>query len=252
MFSNAFSANPIIQETTRLPRQTQIVTAVWLLTMISLPIVNWIWGDAALRQGLVLAVILQALAVTLMLRLHWLWLRIGLTFVVIAGVTLLVEIIGASTGLPFGQYHYTPLLQPQVQHVPLLIPLAWFMMLPPAWAVAHRYRHNLLLFAAVAAGAITAWDLLLDPQMVQWGLWQWDQPGLYFGIPLLNYFGWFITAFALTLLLKPKNIEKRPLLLIYFITWFLETFGLLFFWGLAGPALVGGAVMGAFVWMGWR
>lgn len=252
MLSNSFIANPIFRETTKLPRKTLIVSAVWLLTMVSLPIANWIWGEAALRQGLVIAVILQAATAMLMLRLHWQWPRVIFTLMTIAGVTLLVEMVGARTGFPFGNYHYTALLQPQIQHVPLLIPLAWFMMLPPAWAVAYRYRHNRILFATTSAGAITAWDLLLDPQMVQWGLWVWEQPGIYFGIPLLNYFGWFATAFLLTLLLKPNQLEKRPLLLIYTATWFLETFGLLFFWGLPGPALAGGAVMGVFVWLGWR
>jgi hypothetical protein len=40
------------------------------------------------------------------------------------------------------------------------------------------------------------------------------------------------------------DLPARPLIAIYAITWALETIGLLFFWGLPGPALVGGAVMG--------
>ena len=64
--------------------------------------------------------------------------------------------------------------------------------------------------------------------------------------------GWWGTAVLLTALIEPKNLPARPLLIIYTITWFLETFGLLFFWGLPGPALVGGVVMGLFGWLGWR
>lgn len=252
MLNNAFSTQRLVQETSKLPKSVLVTTAVWLLTMISLPIVNWTLGAAALRQGVAFAVVLQATAVLLILDLRWERTHIAFTFATIAGITLLVEIIGSATGFPFGDYHYTAWLQPQIQHVPLLIPLAWFMMLPPSWAVAYRFRENWLLFAAVSALALTAWDLLLDPQMVQWQLWVWDQPGAYFGIPLLNYFGWFMTAFVLTLILRPSALELRPLLIIYTITWFLETFGLLFFWGLAGPAVVGGVVMGSFVWLGWR
>ena len=40
------------------------------------------------------------------------------------------EAIGSKTGFPFGAYHYTDRLQPQLLGVPLLIPLAWLMMLP--------------------------------------------------------------------------------------------------------------------------
>jgi putative membrane protein len=56
--------------------------------------------------------------------------------------------------------------------------------------------------------------------------------------------GWWGTAVLLTALIQPKNLPTKPLLIIYTITWFLETFGLLFFWDLIGPGLVGGAVMG--------
>ena len=28
--------------------------------------------------------------------------------------------------------------------------------------------------AVIAGLAITAWDIVLDPQMARWGLWAWD------------------------------------------------------------------------------
>ncbi|MBK9747058.1 MAG: carotenoid biosynthesis protein [Chloroflexi bacterium] len=58
------------------------------------------------------------------------------TIGVIVALAWLTEFIGHTTGFPFGSYDYTPRLQPQVGGVPLLIPLAWLMMLPPAWAMA--------------------------------------------------------------------------------------------------------------------
>ena len=174
--------------------------------------------------------------------------------------TLFVEWLGSTTGFPFGSYRYTRLMQPQLANVPVLIPLAWFMMLPCAWAVASqiqlqlpfKWRQSRWLRPLLAGLAFTAWDLLLDPQMVAWGLWTWDNPGGYFGIPWSNYAGWLGTAVLLTALIRPGKLPIKPLLIIYSVTWFLETFGLLFFWGLATPALAGGAVMGLFVWLSWR
>lgn len=235
-----------------LPAHVWVITAVWLLAMILLPILDWIWGETALRQGVILGVLLQAAAVLLILKTKWRWSRIVRIAATIAIITFGVEFIGSRTGLPFGHYHYTAFLQPQLGGVPLLIPAAWFMMLPPSWAIAYRFRHSPILFATVSGAALTAWDLLLDPQMVQWQLWVWDQPGHYFGIPWLNFGGWFLTAFLLTLLLRPFQLPQKPLLLVYTITWFLETVGLLFFWQLLGPAFIGGSLMAVFVWFGWQ
>jgi putative membrane protein len=159
-----------------------------------------------------------------------------------------VEYVGHSTGLLFGRYAYTSLLQPQLGGVPLLIPLAWLTMLPPAWAVARRITRGRVTFVLVSALAFTAWDLLLDPQMVAWNLWIWEQPGGYFGIPWTNFAGWLVASAAITALadrVAPLgDLPERPLIAIYAMTWALEMAGLLLFWGLPAPALVGGAAMG--------
>ncbi len=232
----------------------------WIFAMVSLPILNWIWGEGLLPLGLTLGVVLQGTAVFLILREQWGWQKTVGTAVLIAALTLFVEWLGSTTDFPFGSYSYTNLMQPQIAHVPILIPFAWFMMLPCAWAVAsqiqvqlpQRWATHRGLYLLLAGLAFTAWDLFLDPQMVAWGLWTWDSPGGYFGIPWSNYLGWLGTAVLLTALFRPKNLPIKPLLIIYTITWFLETVGLLFFWNLAGPALVGGLAMGLFVWLGWR
>lgn len=232
--------------------------AVWVMTMIAIPIVRWTWGDGIKLYFIVASVVLQAVTVIVILLQGWGWRRTLKTAVFITLLTLIVEIIGSRTGLPFGQYAYTDLLQPQIMHVPLLIPLAWLMMLPPAWATASFLLRNggewkrRLGFIVLSGLSLTAWDLLLDPQMVSWDLWQWQEPGAYFGIPWLNYAGWFLTAALLTAILRPEGLPIRPLLVVYTVTWFLEVVGLALFWGMPGPAVVGGVAMYVFVWLGWR
>ena len=221
----------------------------WLLLMIAIPIANWTFGLPLVRTLIVVSVFLQALVAFLILLPAWGMMRTTMTLVVTGVLTLLIEIVGSRTGLLFGAYHYTDFLQPQIGGVPILIPFAWFMMLPPAWAIADRFRGNRFLFVLVAGLAMTAWDLFLDPQMVSWDLWVWAEPGGYFGIPWHNYLGWLGTAMLLTWLLNPPPLPMGPLVTVYGITWFLSTFGLLFFWGLAGPAVVGGIVMGAFLFL---
>ena len=228
-----------------------LLIVAWVLLMISVPIINWTLGQSAMRQMLVVSVVAQAAAVLAILQQAWGWARTLRLAAAVSLLTFLVEFLGSRTGFPFGPYSYTDLLQPQLGHVPLLIPLAWFMMLPAAWATVYHYRGRRLRFILLSAVALTAWDMLLDPQMVAWGLWVWNNPGGFFGIPWSNYAGWLLTAALLTWLLRPAGLPVRPLLFIYTITWFLESFGLAFFWGLPGPALAGGLLMGFFVLVGW-
>lgn len=226
----------------------------WLLAMITLPIAKWTWGIVALEWGVVLNVVLQTGLITVILAGAW-----GISKTIRAAGTIVVltlgaEAIGTATGFPFGQYHYTAKLQPQIAHVPLLIPFAWFMMLPVAWAVAYKLvgKASGWRFVAVSAAAMTAWDLFLDPQMVAWGFWVWDQPGGYFGIPWQNFAGWFLTAALVTVAVRPAPLSHGLLPAVYGAVWFLETVGLLFFWALPGPALVGSIAMGSLIILLWR
>lgn len=231
---------------------------LWLLTLIATPLVNRWGGERALQVMMNLGVLMQAAAVLTVLGRGLGWRPTLLIALPILPLAWLVEFIGSQTGVPFGRYHYTDLLQPQLAGgVPWLIPLAWLMMLPPAWAVAARIvrrgrgRLSLrFLRALVAALAFTAWDLFLDPQMVTWGFWVWEQPGAYFGIPLVNFLGWFLTSFLFAFLFAPASfppLTANLLLLIYALTWFLQTVAQLVFWNLPGPALFGFLGMGGMV-----
>jgi putative membrane protein len=160
------------------------------------------------------------------------------------------EAIGVRSGYPFGSYDYTSKLQPQVMSVPILVPMAWLMMLPPSWAVARlitRKASGCLVrptFVLVSALAFTAWDFYLDPQMVSWGMWEWSAPGRYFGIPWVNFLGWLIVSALITLAVSPKRLPGGLLVLLYALTWVVEFICQLIIWGLVGPALVGFFLMG--------
>ncbi len=221
----------------------------WLCTMISIPILRWFLGDIALRWGVISTVCLLAATVLSILQQAWGARRALRVIVPVIALAWLVEYVGHTTGYPFGDYKYTALLQPQLGGVPLIIPLAWLMMLPPAWAVGSRLSgvpHG-LRFVLISAGAFTAWDLFLDPQMVAWGYWQWTVAGGYFGIPWLNFIGWFLAATLITLVARPMALPQGTLLLIYGSTWLLQSIGQALFWAMPGPALVGFLVMGSFV-----
>lgn len=219
--------------------------------MIALPILKYFFAESGLLIGLTVSVLVQVGVVLAILYRAWgLTPTMRLVFVV-SGLSWLIEFMGSTTGFPFGSYHYTELMQPQLAGVPLLIPLAWLMMLPCAWAIAHRLSGGRYgpTFIAWSAIAMTAWDLFLDPQMVAWGLWVWAEPGGYFGIPWVNYLGWLLASAFITAIIRPDPVPDKPLILMYALTWLLETGGLFFFWGLPGPAVVGFVGMGSLLWL---
>jgi len=138
--------------------------------------------------------------------------RAGAAAAVTAVATGVVERVGTRTGLPFGQYGYTDALKPQVAHVPVIVPLAWFGMgLPSREAASAALGPGSTPITRIALGsaAMTAWDLFLDPQMTGEGYWAWARKGLYRGIPMSNYLGWFVTGLGIMAifeaLLPPKH-----------------------------------------------
>jgi putative membrane protein len=226
-----------------------LLVAAWVLTMISIPIIRWVIGDAVLHWGVIAGVLLQAAAVTAIAHAGWGTRETLRVAALVLPLAWLVERIGSATGIPFGEYHYTEALAPLLGGVPLIIPLAWLMMLPAAWAVAAAITgaHNGWRFVLVSAAAFTAWDLFLDPQMVGWGYWVWAEPGGYFGVPWSNYLGWLVASALITLVVRPKPLPIAPLLAVYTITWLLQSVGQAVFWRMPGPALCGFVGMGAFV-----
>ena len=87
-------------------------------------------------------------------------------------------------------------LGPRVRGVPVLAAAAWAMMARPAWVVAGRLTRAARPRVACAAGALTAWDVFLDPRMAREGYWTWPGGGRYEGVPASNFAGWFLTGLA--------------------------------------------------------
>jgi putative membrane protein len=126
------------------------------------------------------------------------------------------------------------------------------MMARPAWVVAGLISRRRGARVALAAGALTAWDVFLDPRMVREGYWTWPGGGRYEGIPASNYLGWLATGagvFAVWSLIDPDDDPRDDgdgALLLYSWTWIGELVANVFIWRRPVVAAAGGAAMGAF------
>jgi putative membrane protein len=124
-------------------------------------------------------------------------------FVAIYLVSLSSELAGTTVGLPFGPYSYTDGLGPKwFAHVPLLIPLSWFLMAVPSYAIARRLTASTPARVLLGSFVLLAWDLALDPAMsFATKYWVWGASGPYYGMPWLNLLGWYVTGLALMAIL---------------------------------------------------
>lgn len=135
-------------------------------------------------------------------------------------VSLGAELLGTSTGVPFGPYEYTTRLGYRVAGlVPFPIPISWFYMVYASLAIcgrtlAARDDWRTRLRWSLAAGAIlTAWDVAMDPAMVRTAHWVWHTRGVFYGMPLSNWLGWLLTGTVIARLMlavvPPTRFAER-------------------------------------------
>ena len=135
------------------------------------------------------------------------------------GVATVFELLSLRTGFPFGHYEFTNLMGPKLFGLPLLLALAYLGMAYLSWVIALlildcQHRHlsvrEVLLLPLVASFAMGAWDLSMDPvwAYIDHG-WIWRDGGLYYGVPISNFFGWFLTVYTFYQLFA-LYIRNRP------------------------------------------
>jgi uncharacterized membrane protein len=163
---------------------------------------------------------------------------------------LAAEYAGVATGRPFGRYRYSDKLGRRVRGVPPLAAAAWALMARPAWVVAGHAASSRPRRVALAAAALAAWDVFLDPRMVAEGYWEWEQGGRFADVPASNFAGWLVTGgaiFAVVSALDRDAPDARDdgALALYAWTWVGETFANAALWGRPRIAAAGSAAMGA-------
>ena len=127
-------------------------------------------------------------------------------------ISFFFEFLGVNTGFPFGRYAYTGSLGAALGGVPLLIPFLWaslgyFCMI----ATKREYIVPSLLLVII--------DVFIDPRYSM-TLWHWVGPTQFYGVPLSNFLGWFITSmvfFSAYQLFAKKGFGSGKALLFYYL-----------------------------------
>jgi putative membrane protein len=135
------------------------------------------------------------------------WRNLGMFFALTFVISWSYESLSIATGFPFGNYHYTDTLGPKLGTVPLLIMPAYFAVCYISWQIARTLTETLAPqhshgwpVILVASFVMVMWDLSMDPaRATVHQAWIWHDGGAYFGVPFVNFMGWFLcvaTIFA--------------------------------------------------------
>ena len=135
---------------------------------------------------------------------------------VFLAITLVVgnifENLGTRTGLPFGSYYFTDIMGPKLLGIPLLMGPAYLAIGYTSWMISYLIlRPAPRLFATPLLATVIAvtWDLSADPT---WStvshFWIWRHGGPYFGVPIMNFFGWFLTNYVIFQLFALYDLRR--------------------------------------------
>ncbi|MCS7316394.1 MAG: carotenoid biosynthesis protein [Bryobacteraceae bacterium] len=122
--------------------------------------------------------------------------RAWLAAVAVAG--WIIELAGTTTGLPFGPYSYTSRLQPQLAGVPLAMAAAWLVLIGYIKSFEAAVPGPLALRPAAGGLWMVFIDLAIEPVAAGFlDFWRWQAHGWYFGVPGLNFLGWWSVSTAM-------------------------------------------------------
>jgi putative membrane protein len=138
---------------------------------------------------------------------HYGWKGIGIFFLLGVVISNAYEMTSIRTGFPFGFYRHAEWVNPKLLGIPWYIGLLYFGLVYIGWQLAiaivgadlHE-RSKIARFGlpVVATFITVGWDICFDPMATTFaGFAVYAGGGGYFGVPLSNYAGWFVTCWSI-------------------------------------------------------
>jgi putative membrane protein len=162
-----------------------------------------------------------------------------------------IELVGVTTGWPYGEFTYLVELGPMLLgQIPLGLPVFFFPL------VLNSYLLVLLLLGDAARSTpirlggtlsvVMLMDLVLDPGAVGLGFWQYAAENGYYGVPYTNFAGWVLSGTISVWVFDRVLISDRLLERLRTCTFMLDDLvsfvilwgGINLYYGHAVPALI--------------
>ena len=141
-------------------------------------------------------------------------------------ISFVVEFLGVKTGVVFGGYYTYDNEKngPMFFGVPILILITWFGLIYMSFNYSIYIldlknlefynldfygKFKICIFSSILVAFL---DLVLDPIAVDEKRWLWKHPGFYYGVPILNFIGWFFNCLIILTIFSynPFNFIVNP------------------------------------------
>lgn len=143
------------------------------------------------------------------------------------GIAWCSEWLSTHYGVPYGFYRYIPSTADRelwIGGIPFMDSLSYVFLSYAAYGTTKflwlksnpRGNPRSWKFTFAGAGFLTLMDVIIDPVALQGDRWflgkiyEYPSGGIYFGVPLSNFLGWFIVGIALTRLLQYLGKQSFP------------------------------------------
>ena len=132
-----------------------------------------------------------------------------LFFLLCIFVSFALELLGMKTGFVFGGYYkYDDQKNgPIIFGIPILILITWFGLIYMSLnysvyifdlnSLDFYIKLKVCFFCSILVSCL---DLVLDPIAVNEKRWFWKNPGIYYGVPFLNFIGWFFNCLIILII----------------------------------------------------
>lgn len=136
-------------------------------------------------------------------------------FVSIFILSIIVEIIGVTTGKIFGIYEYGKGLGIKIADVPIVIGLNWVFLVYASNSIISKYTSKNIPIIVGAASLMVLYDILLEKVAPLMDMWLFSKNDA----PISNYVVWFLLALFFNWAVQQFkiNTHNRPARWLFFI-----------------------------------
>jgi len=123
--------------------------------------------------------------------------------IILYSLGFLVEVIGVSTGVLFGEYTYGVTLGFKFLETPLMIGVNWILLSLASFGVSSFFLKKQLHIILLSSSLMVLMDVLIEPIAISLDFWTWALVD----IPLQNYLMWFFVSLIMNALISFNRLK---------------------------------------------
>ena len=123
--------------------------------------------------------------------------------IILFSLGFLVEVVGVSTGVLFGEYTYGATLGFKLFETPLMIGVNWILLSLASFGVSSFFLKKQLHIILLSSSLMVLMDVLIEPIAISLDFWTWALVD----IPLQNYVMWFFVSLIMNALISFNKLK---------------------------------------------